>query len=346
MTKRLIAYSIVLLLLIQFNLHAQNTPDTTLQHQQLYKNAFAEMNQMLQGKKPISFKRAVFLMENAFLGNTWTYEKFNAQIVSITTRLHQLIREKHLEQFKTSGNWAAFTFMTDSIKQNNFKPYSYDFDNFLPDKDPTVGFVTKLITTHKGNCTSLPFLYKILVEEIGASASLALAPIHCYIKHKDEKGKWVNLEMTSGSFARDEWIMQESGITVEQIKTGIYMNALSQKESIALVMKELASNYQFQFGIDSFDLKVCEAALQHYPTSVNLLMVQFEHYRQVLWQARKQNNKALEDQCNKTLYSIDQKLIALAYKESSKEDYENWVKENEKGKKVAATSSKQPTTNK
>lgn len=333
---------ITTLLVTQLNVQAQSKADiaTRHRHKQLYETAFTEINQMLEGKRPISFKKAVFLTENAFLNGSWTYEKFNGKIQGIAAKLRQLIKERHLEQFKTAGNWTAFTYMRDSIPQNNFRPYTYDFDNFLPDKDPTVGFVTKLLITNKGNCNSLPFLYKILVEDIGASASLAIAPIHCYIKHKDEKGKWVNLEMTSGSFARDEWIMQESGVTVEQIKSGIYMNALSQKESLALVLKELADNYQFQFGIGQIDLKIIETALKYYPTGSNLYMVKFEHYRQILLQARKENNKSLEEQCNKVLYSIDQKLIALNYKEPSKDDYENWVKENAKGKQSVSSSNK------
>lgn len=331
-------------LLTQLNVFSQSSLNKTQQHKQLYENAYNEMTEMLQDKQPVSFKRAVFLMENAYLNGTWTYQRFNGQIVSITDKLKELVKEKHLEQFKTSGNWAAFTYMTDSIPQNNFKPYSYDFDNFLPDKDPTVGFVTKLLTTNKGNCISLPWLYKILAEEVGASASLALAPIHCYIRHKDENGKWVNLELTSGSFARDEWIMQESGVTVEQIKTGIYMNALTEKESIALVMANLAANYQFQFGASLLDFEICEEGLKFYPNSVNLLMVEFENYRQTLLYAGQHGYKELEYQTNKNLYSIDQELIALAYKQPSKEDYANWVKETEKGKEESKP--KQSKTNK
>ncbi len=331
-------FAICFNLLTQLCLHAQPTVDNSQKHKQLYDFAYNEIYQMLQGKKPISFRKAVFLMENAFLNDTWTYEKFNGKISAIANKLKQLVKDRHIEQYKTSGNWAVFTYMTDSIPQNNFKPFSYDFENFLPDKDRTVGFVSKLLSTNKGNCNSLPFLYKILVEDIGAFASLAIAPIHCYIKHIDEKGKWVNLEMTSGSFARDEWIMQESGVTVEQIKSGIYMNALSQKESLALVLKELADNYQLQFGIGHLDLEIIETALKYYPTGSNLYMVKFEHYRQILLQARKENNKSLEEQCNKILYSIDQTLIALNYKEPSKDDYENWVKENAKGKQSVSSS--------
>jgi hypothetical protein len=85
------------------------------------------------------------------------------------------------------------------------------------------GFVTKLLQTKKGNCTSFPYLYKIFANEIGAEAHLAFAPMHCYIKHKDEDGKWRNIELTNASVARDVWMIQMMGITSEQIASGIYI---------------------------------------------------------------------------------------------------------------------------
>ncbi|SFP11609.1 hypothetical protein SAMN05428949_7397 [Chitinophaga sp. YR627] len=306
---------------------------------QLYYAAFSEINQMLSGGKPPNFKKAVFLMENAYLNGAWSYEQFNTKISEIAIKLRQMIEKRHLEKFRTAGNWAAFTYMTDSIQENNFRPFTYDFDHFLDDKDPTVGFVTKLLRTNKGNCNSLPFLYKILVEELGTSGFLALAPIHCYIKHKDEQGKWVNLEMTSGSFARDEWIMQETGVTVEQIKSGIYMQALTLKESIALVLKELAVNYQFQFGIEDFDLTICNTALRYFPTSVNLLMVKYEHYRLALRQTQKLQ-KDQEVEAYQMLKTIDARLIELGYKYSSKDEYNNWIKQNKLSKKTTITANK------
>jgi hypothetical protein len=327
---------LTILFAMKFCLQAQVVSDTTQGHKRIYEVAYKEMTQMLEGKKPIDFKKAVFLMENAYLSNLWTYEQFNQEISSIASSLRGLVRARKIEHFRTASNWAAFTYMRDSIEQNNFKPYTYDFEKFMPDRDPSICFVTKLLTTHKGNCVSLPFLYKILVQELGATASLALAPFHCYIKHRDEKNKWVNLEMTNGSFPRDEWIMQETGVTAEQIKTGIYMSALSEKESIALVLENLAHNYRFQFGNSSFDLKACETGLKYFPNSVNLLSTKFEHYRLILVEAKKDGNIALEEQTNKILHAVDQTLIALAYKQVSAEEYANWVKENETGRKSAS----------
>jgi hypothetical protein len=328
-SKKVISVLIFLYCLGANSAFSQIKTDSLYHHKQCYHAAYDKILGMLEGKIPMSFKQAVFLMENAYLDGSLSYEQYNSQITNIAGRLRELIKERHLQQFKTAGNWATFTYMTDSIPANNFKPFVYDFDNFLPEKDPTVSFVTKVLRTGKGNCNSLPELYKILAEEIGATAYLALAPLHCYIKHQDENGKWVNLEMTSGSFARDEWIMQESGVTVEQVKSGIYMNPLSEKESLALVLKDLAANYQFQFGADDFDLIVSNNALKYYPTGANLYIVKYEHFRLTLLRARSENNQMLVDKCNRMLFGIDQKLIELAYKAPSKKDYQEWVKENE-----------------
>lgn len=279
-------------------------------------------------------------MENAYLKNTLSYEQYNTEIAQITTKLKAIIKEKHIEGYRTAGNWAAFIYMVDSIAANNYRPYTYDFQHFIASTDPTVGFVSKLLKTKKGNCNSLPFLYKILAEDCGASASLALAPFHCFIKHKDEKGKWVNLEMTSGSFARDEWIMQQAGVTVEQIKSGIYMDALTQKQSLALVLKDLCANYQLQFGADDFDRKVIDTALHYYPTGIYLYLVKFEHYRLKLLEARKLNQPQSELLCNKKLSEIEQRLNELGYKEVSVKEYQEWVKANEQQKTTSNPNNK------
>ncbi len=58
-------------------------------------------------------------------------------------------------------------------------PYTYDFDDMFGDRDWTSMFVTKLLATKQGNCHSLPYLYKILADELGIKSHLALAPNLC-----------------------------------------------------------------------------------------------------------------------------------------------------------------------
>jgi hypothetical protein len=61
-------------------------------------------------------------------------------------------------------------------------PMTYNFDDIFGTKNWANTFVSTLLETKKGNCHSLPFLYKIICEELKISCHLALAPNHIYIK--------------------------------------------------------------------------------------------------------------------------------------------------------------------
>ena len=74
-----------------------------------------------------------------------------------------MIDNRNLRQYKTAGNWAVFTYMSDSIPENDFKPYQYDFENFMSNSNIESSLVSRLLKRKRGNCRSLPFLYKILL---------------------------------------------------------------------------------------------------------------------------------------------------------------------------------------
>ncbi len=217
--------------------------------------------------------------------------------------------------------------MTDTLPINNHKPYTYDFDDFMGDKDWTKMFTTKLMKTKTGNCHSLPYLYKILCEEIGAKDHLTMAPNHVYIKHLDEKGEWINVELTNSGFPSDQWIIKQMGITVDAIKSESYMHPLNQKESIAMTMFDLASGYEFQFGMDDFYLSAIDTALRYYPNCIPLLMSKANYYsdRGIKEQAKLQPNPTVL----RILYIKQEvmytKIDKLGYKDLPKESYEEWV---------------------
>lgn len=277
-----------------------------------YNKAYNELYSMLNGATPVNFKRAVFITENAYLNDQLNYNSYLEEIDSIVVKLKALIALRHLEKFKTAGNWAAFEYMTDTIAENGNKPYSYDFDDFMGEKDWTKMFVTKLIRTHSGQCHSLPYFYKILAEEMNVQACLAIAPNHVYVKHIDEKGRWANLELTNGHFSSDEWIISQMGITSEQIQSGIYMKPLSEKESIALCVFDLLEGYKIKYGYDDFFMQCCNLGLTYFPNCINLLMEK-ENYFQA---------KKLKEQYVSVFHSID----SLGYKDMPKDLYEAWVK--------------------
>lgn len=294
----------------------------------LYQKAFKEQCQMLSGNSKIDFKRAVFVTEDAFFGGTLNYNSFKNDVANIGLELKNLIKKKGLSKYKTAGNWAVFTYMIDTLPVNNYNPYSYDFEDFMGDDDWTKMFVTKLMKTKSGNCHSLPYFYKILSEELGVSAHLALAPNHIYIKHIDEKGEWVNIELTNGGFPRDQWIIKQMDISVEAIKNEVYMKPLTQKESIAMTMFDLANGYEFQFGIDAFYLSIIDTALMHFPNCIPLLMNKANFYAKTGMKEQKKiksNSSILKEMYDKQ-ENIIQQISELGYKEMTLEQYQEWVK--------------------
>src|SRR5690606_33829743 len=153
------------------------------------------------------------------------------------------------------------------IKDNNYlyEPFDYNFDDPFGHNNWNSMFVSNLLMSRKGNCHSLPFLYKILAEQLGIEAHLALAPNHIYIKHRSEKDGWYNTELTSGIFPIDAWIMASGYVHIDAIRNGVYMKALNNKESIALCLVDLAQAYQTQEFYDlDFVIKCADKALEYF----------------------------------------------------------------------------------
>ncbi|MFZ6011982.1 MAG: hypothetical protein ACOYXT_16690, partial [Bacteroidota bacterium] len=281
-------YYIVLISLV-LSLEARSQSFTA--RQKVYDHAFAELNGMLNDSVPLSFKRAVFLSENAYLDNQGDYVKFDNQIKWLANRALTIAAQSHLAYYESDKERvkkyaAVFRLMTDTIKfyqdSSRFyetRPYRYDFEDFWGEKDWRKMFVSKLLYTNSGNCHSLPFLYKILCEEIGEKAFLSMAPNHTYIKLRCKKLGWYNTELTNAHFPIDAWIMASGYVPLVAVQNRIYMDTLSDKQSIAVSMIDLAKGYERKFGdyanLD-FIIKCCDLALSHYPKYVNGLILKAE----------------------------------------------------------------------
>ena len=259
--------------------------------QEVYYKTYKEHLAMLEGKQPIDFKKAVFMTENAFFNDEMDYGGFCERIHFASDICNSLLNsfdltytQKDLEKTKTHAS--VFKYMTDTV-QIYFAdstvflhlPFRYNFDDFAGEKDWSNTFVTKLLITHKGNCHSLPILYKLIVEEMGEQAWLSFAPNHLYIKLRNDQSGWYNTELTSGYFPTDAWLMASGYIHLDAVRNGVYMDTLSQKESVAMCLVDLAEGFQKKFGNDfnpGFVLSCCETALKYYPDYVNALLLQAE----------------------------------------------------------------------
>lgn len=294
-----------------------------------YDLAFQEIAQMLEGKIAIDFKRAVFLIEWAYLQGDLDYAVFCQQVSKIGNDLKQFIQNKGVGQYKTSGNYALFEYFTKPHQMNNFKPFIYDFDDFYGKEDYRNVFVSKLMETHKGQCRSMPMLYKILAEEIGTESYLATAPNHLYIKHLDEQGKWVNIELTNGNFSSDSWMISSMDITAESIRKGVYMKALDDKENIAFCMLELALAHQHKHGHNDFSLMCTNLALKHFPECMSALMNKFNILRDFGLKYIEKYGKTKSPyivENYKAFKATEKRIEELGFRELSGEKYAAWVK--------------------
>lgn len=241
-----------------------------------FTNSYLELCKMFDGAMPYDLKKAEFLIENAYYGGSINYNDFCHDIDSIVFVLNRFIDVNNIRQYKTAPNFAIFEYFTKPSIMNNNCRFSYDFENPLGKGDFSVYFISRLIRTHKGQCTSMPLLYKILCDELGGKSSLAFAPMHLYIKHIDEEGNWVNVELTHGGFVRDIWIMEQLKISSEAIRNGIFLCAINDQETIGFMMFLLAKAYIDKYESYDYFVELCvNKILNSLPNFCNALVLKY-----------------------------------------------------------------------
>lgn len=319
-----IFFNIIFLFTIPFSLYASLNKDR-------YNKAFEEISSMFSNENTLNFKNAVFSVEKSHYGNNLSEIDFNETIKIYTQICKGIIEsgniqysEKDKENALAQG--AIFSFMTDTIyvKFGNRTipnpPFSYNHEDFAGQKDWSSMFVSTLMETNKGNCHSLPYLYKIIMDELGYKSHLALAPNHIYIKANIKKVGWYNIELTCSDFPTDAWYAASGYIHTDAIRNGIYMRALSDKEAVAMTLVDLAQGYQAKFGIEdgSFIIKCCDTALEHFPNYINAMLLKAEILTELY---RESNDKELFSQMTELYTNIHN----LGYRKMPQQMYMNWV---------------------
>ncbi len=310
-----------------------------------YEQAYFNIAQNLNSNSQLSFKRTVFEIERGF-NETLSFSNFQGEIdylakVIKSREMSDSLFYDYADRQLVKKYAAIFRTLTDTTRlifgENLFEnyPFHYDFDDMFGDRNWENMFVTKLLATRKGNCHSMPYLYKILCDELGVPCHLALAPNHIYIKHRSEKAGWYNTELTSASFPIDAWLMASGYITLEAIQNGLYMDTLDNKKCIALCVLDLAKGYDKKYTDNdgAFILKCCDLALQYFPNCINALLLKAETRKKQIDRLcrlrnippsvlRRQNDgKILWDDMT-TLYTTIHKL---GYRTMPEQMYVDWL---------------------
>ena len=317
-------------IIFNFSIKAQN-------NEQVYQNTYNSVDSMLTLTKVVNFQQAVYLTENAYFDNQLDKTAFDVAVRFNTSICRGIIASGNIEypekdKEKATAQCAVFVYITDTIPVRTeggvvtHTPFVYNFDDFAGQKDWSDMFVSKLMQTKKGNCHSLPYLYKMIMDELGQPAYLSLAPNHIYIKAQNKRVGWYNIELTCGDFPTDAWLMASGYIHTDALRNGIYMDTLSQKQSVSLCLVDLAQGYQAKFGIQdgSFILKCCETALTHFPKYINAMLLKAETLTVLYKQSDKdsEQGKKLFAQMNEIYMHIHD----LGYRKMPQGMYLNWLK--------------------
>lgn len=314
------------------------------QAQEFY-NAFSELKDMIEGKKPLDLKKAVFLVEHAY-DSSLRLEDFNKSIdQAIHIVSEKMKRDKVNPKDNTAKVMGLFQFMSDTVtiyspqleKKITSYPKTYDFEDFWGRQDYRKMFVSKALKTGTGQCHSLPLLFLILCQEIGAEASLSFSPNHSFIKFQDRRGIWHNLELTNGMLASDHFMIQTGYVKAEALQSRIYLEPISKHRTIVQCLNDLALAYVKRFGYDRFAKSCTNLSLKYYDNDITAHQINANYYANlaqcVVTQYRKKgwNRAKLEQDENAmkiltSMTGVNKKIETLGYSDMPPEAYEAWLK--------------------
>jgi regulator of sirC expression with transglutaminase-like and TPR domain len=151
------------------------------------------------------------------------------------------------------------------------RPFQYDLDDPQGTK-----VANKLLTTYlrtkKGNCVSMPILFVILGQKLGIDVTLARGPQHLFVKYRDEQGRLLNLETTSGGFPRlDSSYQRDTPMTAQSLTNGVYMRPLGKRESAAAMAETLRQHF-FEQGQVPRGIAVASTMLEISPNDAETMV--------------------------------------------------------------------------
>ncbi len=306
-----------------------------------YERAYDEMVAMLDGRQSLSVKRAVFLAEWAYLDGALDYADYCRTIDSAALFLQQFIETNGLDRYKTGRNLALTEYFFNPYSGNGYKPFVYDFGETADDEDFTRQFVTPLMRTHKGQCRSLPMYYRILAEAIGAEACIAYAPAHVFIRYRNDDGlypeEWVNVELTTHQITPEFWYKEQFEIGDRQIQTRVYLHPLTDRETVAAQLADLAVGYRKKFGYyDAFTLQCADRSAQYYPQNPKAAIIRgnsLDVLRQELLAGNRERTFDEVRKLEEELHAISLRLDSLGWRPMGGELFEKLEQGNEDGRR-------------
>jgi hypothetical protein len=275
-----------------------------------YQVAKQGLEAMLSGKDKLSYEKAIFLIENAWVDNRGNYPKFQSYINSGVARIYTImtqaddpapkktpdnffdaLRQKSKEDQGFSQNakvnYAIYKYMSDTtyfldLPNNKLVyhlPYRYAIGDPLGSGNWRNTQVANMLVNGKGNCFAFASLFRIYAERLGSGANICTAPSHIYIRHKDENGTNFNVEVASRAFPGTGTLSTLTYTTQDAIKSGVSLRELDLQQSVALCLVYLAKGYEHKLGAaadDGFMMDCAASALHFDSLNLNAMLLKAE----------------------------------------------------------------------
>jgi len=246
-----------------------------------FREAYSKISGMLE-KDSLDLGRTIFLVENAYYGNTYNYQDYRNAIQESVKQCRLKIEDEKLNpNDNLTKNMMIFRYISDTLvwrdmvtKKNYYHyPVKYDYDDYDSKDSYDSHFVTKLMRSGKGQCFSMPLYYLVLAEEMGAEAYFSLSPKHSFVKIQHE-GKWYNLELTCNAVLSDAHYMNSGYIKAEAIQNRLFLEPMDKRNTIASMLLQLARGYYDKYGYDDFYMECVNTAKQYLTNEVDAQILQ------------------------------------------------------------------------
>jgi hypothetical protein len=339
--KRIIFIFSIILLLSTYAKAQEGFRDGLMQKQAFYE-ANLELEAMLNGDARLDYERAVFVMENAYRGNTIDYAVYE-EVLDFHTQNIRLLAEANRDSvleglpdvmFETEeqkqerydmllNNWAIYHYMTDTtiIRDGEFEyvhmPYRYSYSDPMGVLDWKHTQVMNLLDNKAGNCYAMVNLYMIFAKRLGTDARIGVAPGHVFVMHDGMDGREYFVELSNGSFPGTGTIMTLSYSPLEAVKEGISMRALSEEQAVSMCLVYLGKAYEQKFDTktDGFIYGCAETALEHDSLNLNAMLLKTEVLEERLWS----RGKSMDQLQNSGEFREYEALVAELYNKGYRE---------------------------
>lgn len=308
-----------------------------------YAWAANEIIKMLEGEQPTSIKKAVWLAEVLHIGETYRYEIFDKQITDAAAFCKQYTHEQGLDWKKHDHRakaLIAYFSQTIQLKTGEVhKPFAYDFQDPLAKNSHYAMTVHKVLKTGKGQCHSLPLLFRVLAEEMQVKAYLVLSPAHSYIKLFLEDGRTPIFETTNNHLTQESWIQSSNIVPFSALRSGIYMDTLSAKETLVHCLAHLCNDYIHKFDYQEIIFNISRISINHAPNypqmwailSNTLTYKTMEDVKALGYPKMEELDKYPELKKQMTdLYRLYAEIDRMGYKDLDEKTYIQWLEENQK----------------